>query len=58
MADMEENVCYLVEEFGRMCRRRNVRMKSKIKWRREVGGRRMNVALGSELLGGEMGKWT
>jgi len=54
VADSEERLRHLVEEFGRVCKRRKLRLnesKSKVmKCTRMVDGRRMNVILNGKLL--------
>ena len=54
VADSEEKLCRLVEEFGRVCERRKLRVnvgKSKVmRCTRGEGGVRMNVCLNGEVL--------
>ena len=54
VADTEEKLGQLVEEFGRVCRRRKLRVnvgKSKVmRCTRELGGRRLNIGLDGEQL--------
>ena len=54
VADSEEKLCQLVEEFGRVCERRKLRVnvgKSKVmRCTRGEDGARMNVTLNEEVL--------
>ena len=54
VADSKEKLHQLLEEFEWVCRRKNLIVNGNrsqvMKYTREVGGRRMNVALNGELL--------
>ena len=54
VADSEEKLCQLMEEFGQVCRRRDLKvndiMNKVMKCTRGKGGKRINVALYGELL--------